>query len=136
MQASYCDGFGITHPQSNARLRSVLQPDRLRTFPWSVRCCWARTTVTVGSITSDSPRPSNARTSQADQKAEIVGWSARLHRRCAWRPEPLGHQAIRRMGAAKAKACRGSLLRLVRASNRYYTYQSLMPAGLGSRYSI
>jgi ATP-dependent DNA ligase len=49
-----------------------------------------------------------------DQKAEIVGWSARLHRRCAWRPEPLGHQAISRMGAAKAKACRGSLLRLVR----------------------
>ena len=46
-----------------------------------------------------------------DQKPEIVGWSARLHRQCAWRPEPLGHQAISRIGAAKAKACRGSLLR-------------------------
>src|SRR6516165_10691572 len=27
-----------------------------------------------------------------DQKPEIVGWSARLHWQCAWRPEPLGHQ--------------------------------------------
>src|SRR5262245_8028436 len=33
MLASYLDEMGTTHSQSNARPRSVMQPDRLRTLP-------------------------------------------------------------------------------------------------------